>query len=379
MPNSRTNAERLINSLTKESLEEEIKSYFEITPKRYLAHAKSVLKAKTGKSSKEARSYFIKVDNELLPMKAVARMAQIRAAISNFNPNSLTFVPALKHFGYEIVHINELANFELGQEYSRQDDIHRIFGGQQQGGISTPAQQPFVFIFTGKSGAEFGYEDGWQDNGVFLYTGEGQVGDMEMSGGNKAILEHAEQGKELLLFEATGKGKPYIFRGKLACQSWDEQEGKDKNGNFRKIIRFHLVSKENTQITKFGSIDYETPEAQSLEKLRDKAINASSVGNKSSWKSAPKEYRKRSKAVKDYVFARANGICELTGKPAPFNRKDGSPYLEAHHTRQISDDGPDHPRWVGAICPTVHREIHFGEKGDELNDKLKKILGELEG
>ncbi|PIB26675.1 hypothetical protein BFP76_11060 [Amylibacter kogurei] len=285
----------------------------------------------------------------------------------------------MEHFGYEIVHINKLANFEIGQNYSRQDDIHRIFGGQQQGGISTPANQPYVFIFTGKSGAEFGYEDGWQDNGVFLYTGEGQVGDMEMSGGNKAILEHTEQGKEILLFEATGKGKPYIFRGKLACQSWDEVEGPDRDGATRKIVRFHLVPKENAHVSEFGAVEYVPPKGKTLEELKQKAIQAGKATNKSSWKSAPKEYRKRSKAVKDYVFARANGVCELTGKPAPFKRKDGSPYLEAHHTRQMSDNGPDHPRWVGAICPSVHREIHFGENGEKLNEKLKKILHELEG
>ena len=378
MPNSQTNLENLIASLTKESLEEEIKSYFEITPKKYPAYAKSVLEAETGKSTKEARTYFIRIDGELLPMKAVARMAQIRAGISDYNPNSITFAPALKHFGYNIAHITELARFKLGQEYSRQKDIHRVFGGQQQGGISTPAEQPFVFIFTGKSGEEFGYEDGWQDDGVFLYTGEGQVGDMQMSGGNKSIIEHAEQGKELLLFEATGKGKPYLFRGKLACQSWDEQKGKDRNGDLRKTIRFHLVPEETTQVTEFGAIEYEVPKNKSLSELKDKALSASKVGKESSWKSAPKEYRKRSKAVKDYVFARANGVCELTGKPAPFERKDGTPYLEAHHTRRISDDGPDHPRWVGAISPDVHREIHFGKNGDRLNKRLKEILGELE-
>ena len=37
-----------------------------------------------------------------------------------------------------------------------------------------------VFIFTGFSGEEYGYNDRWE-NGYFLYYGEGQEGDMEWS------------------------------------------------------------------------------------------------------------------------------------------------------------------------------------------------------
>jgi len=51
--------------------------------------------------------------------------------------------------------------FLIGENYSRRDDIHAHFSGQQQGGISTPSEQPFIFLFTGKSGGLFGYENGW--------------------------------------------------------------------------------------------------------------------------------------------------------------------------------------------------------------------------
>jgi 5-methylcytosine-specific restriction protein A len=75
--------------------------------------------------------------------------------------------------------------FELGQSYKR-TDLHKQYGGQRQGGISTPRRWPFLFLFTGKSGSHFGYEDNWHD-GLFLYTGEGQSGDMQFRAGNKAI------------------------------------------------------------------------------------------------------------------------------------------------------------------------------------------------
>ncbi len=37
-------------------------------------------------------------------------------------------------------------------------------------------------MFTGRSGERYGYEDRWPDDGVFLYMGEGQTGDMRGRG-----------------------------------------------------------------------------------------------------------------------------------------------------------------------------------------------------
>ncbi len=53
--------------------------------------------------------------------------------------------------------------FVIGRDYSRRDDIHARFGGQTQGGISTPRHAPYVFLFTGRTGGQFGYQDGWRD------------------------------------------------------------------------------------------------------------------------------------------------------------------------------------------------------------------------
>lgn len=53
--------------------------------------------------------------------------------------------------------------------------------------------------------------------------------------------------------------------------------------------------------------------------------------------------------------------------------------LEPHHTRRLTDGGPDHPRWVGAACPACHREIHHGEHGRIKNEALQDKLGTIEG
>lgn len=267
--------------------------------------------------------------------------------------------------------------FEEGAEYSRQQDIHARFGGQRQGGISTPTQHPYVFIFTGKSGKQHGYEDGWQDDGVFLYTGEGQVGDMQFTRGNAAIRDHDANGKELLLFEALGKSKPVRFLGRFACQSWDTVTGPDTNNDMRKCIRFHLV-KLSTEARTDAELDLPVAPSDDLATLRQRAFKASKPTQERNWSNARASYRARSQAVREYVLARANGKCELTGRPAPFLTTSGTPYLEVHHTRRLADDGPDDPRHVAAICPSVHREIHFGEKGKELNRKLIAALQRLE-
>src|ERR1035437_7636430 len=98
------------------------------------------------------------------------------------------------------------SDFIIGQTYNRRRDIHARFGGQRQSGIVTPAKYPAVFIFTGR-GARHGYTDEWSPDSTFRYFGEGQTGDMALTKGNKAIANHAADGKDLLLFDMLGGGR----------------------------------------------------------------------------------------------------------------------------------------------------------------------------
>src|SRR5437879_5415543 len=99
-----------------------------------------------------------------------------------------------------------IEDFDIGRSYRRRD-IHNKFGGQRQGGISTPASHPLIFAFTGAAGVQHGYADEWTDDGALRYFGEGQTGDMEMIRGNKAIRDHASDGKDVLLFEDLRTGR----------------------------------------------------------------------------------------------------------------------------------------------------------------------------
>lgn len=84
--------------------------------------------------------------------------------------------------------------FIKGQLYKR-SNLHDEYGGNRQGGIAPSRKADLVFLFTGSSGKEHGYEDVWKSNSVFHYTGEGQIGDMKFERGNKAIRDHFSNGK----------------------------------------------------------------------------------------------------------------------------------------------------------------------------------------
>lgn len=86
----------------------------------------------------------------------------------------------------------------------------------------------------------------------------------------------------------------------------------------------------------------------------------------------------RSESVKKYARKRADGECEGCGGPAPFRNKRGEPYLEVHHVFRVSDEGPDKPNAVIALCPNCHRKVHQGEDGNEFNRQLIEKLNEIE-
>jgi hypothetical protein len=51
--------------------------------------------------------------------------------------------------------------------------------------------------------------------------------------------------------------------------------------------------------------------------------------------------------------------------------------LEPHHTRRLSDGGPDDPRHVVAICPKCHRRVHHGKDGEQLGAGMMAYLAGL--
>ncbi|WP_296176594.1 HNH endonuclease [Psychrobacter sp. UBA2769] len=271
--------------------------------------------------------------------------------------------------------------FEIGKIYNRRSDIHSKYGGQERGGISTPAKFPYIFIFTGNNGEQYGYTDGYNKEGVFNYTGEGQEGDMKMTKGNLAIRDHQKNRKSIYLFEKVETG--YNFVG--LCNYIDDRIEKlnDRNGELRDAIVFRLDVKNIEEIT--SSINsVETPKAvyitkpskgKSLQQLREIAL--SSTPTHASTQEKIQSIQNRSTAIKLYAKKRANGICEGCNEIAPFETKSG-PYLEVHHLTRLADGGADLPQNVIALCPTCHRKAHYSLDCLEFNNQLINKVATIE-
>jgi len=126
--------------------------------------------------------------------------------------------------------------FKVGEVYKR-STIHDQFGGNRQGGISPSARYPFIFIFSLKSGHQHGYKDQWENNDVFSYSGEGQVGDMEFARGNMALRDHIINNRRVFLF-IEDRRSFVSFQAELEVIDYDYFDGVDKNNNPRIGIKF---------------------------------------------------------------------------------------------------------------------------------------------
>jgi len=267
--------------------------------------------------------------------------------------------------------------FKVGKIYKRKEDIHIPLGGQRQGGISTPAKHPIVLLFTGDTGVEYGYEDRFQGDGTFWYTGEGQVGDMEMLRGNAAIRDHAKNGKRLHLFEYVEKGK-VRYIGEARYLDYHSATRPDQRGSLRNAFVFQLEllpEDGGMPLDKLEKGRAKPLKKMSLAELR--VLARSKTPAEAPIKQAVQTIYMRSEAVKLYALKRSKGICEACEQPAPFEGKLG-PFLEVHHLHRLGDGGPDEPSNVAAICPNCHRRAHFSKDGAEFNKFLITRIFERE-
>ncbi|MGA2250576.1 HNH endonuclease [Terracidiphilus sp.] len=88
--------------------------------------------------------------------------------------------------------------------------------------------------------------------------------------------------------------------------------------------------------------------------------------------------RRRNQVIRRYVLARAEGKCEGCLNPAPFTGVNGEPFLEAHHVKRLSQEGPDSIRYVIALCPNCHRRTEFSQGAKTFNRTLVEKMSKLE-
>jgi len=259
--------------------------------------------------------------------------------------------------------------------------MHGEFRGQRFGGISTLARHPMVWLFSGEHGEQYGYKDGFTDEGIYWYTGEGQVGDMKMHKGNSAIRDHKQLGKTLHLFDSVSKGW-VKYLGEATYIDHHHAVRPDRNGDPRRAIVFELaVSYQDDGVAL--STPHEPKRVTSRGMWKQPLDALRKLASERAPDDATPAQRKaniyaRSAAVRVYVLRRAAGHCEGCRAPAPFSTSRGEPYLEAHHLRRRADGGPDHPSAVIALCPNCHRRVHHGGDGTEYNSALIRRIVEIE-
>lgn len=84
----------------------------------------------------------------------------------------------------------------------------------------------------------------------------------------------------------------------------------------------------------------------------------------------------RNPKIREAVKRRAQGKCEYCGEEG-FKTSDGTPYLECHHIIALAHDGADRMCNVIALCPNHHREVHHGQRSEELEQAMIEIVNKI--
>lgn len=132
---------------------------------------------------------------------------------------------------------------DVGETRPRRE-IHGLYGGQEQGGISTPKDSRNILVFTDPvAGRKFGYDqfEGLREDGSYAYTGEGRVGDQRFEGGNAALRDAASRGAVIRLFRTRKTLATYVGSFTTSMPTYHYETIPDVNREPRLGIIFNLV------------------------------------------------------------------------------------------------------------------------------------------
>ena len=117
-----------------------------------------------------------------------------------------------------------------------------------------------------------------------------------------------------------------------------------------------------------------------LTRAAETFIDQFSIVNETGGKAKRREFSGsafiRNGFVRANVLIRARGKCDWCGETG-FPAAGGKIFLETHHVIPLSEKGLDTESNVAALCPNHHREIHYGEKRNEMRKSLLKTLAKL--
>jgi len=248
-----------------------------------------------------------------------------------------------------------------------------IFLCSSQGGMRRSLKTGTLVVVSNHVSSFYG--DRWEQNTLY-YTGMGQVGDQSLAGNqNKTLFEIKTNGVRVHLFEVFKKGR-YTYVGEVELGALPFQEKQpDVDHNMRSTWVFPIVLKSGGEPLAVSLGDFRSVQdihAKKVSKYSDSQLLAllPAEGNKPSKRATQSYEYCRDPHVVTAALRRAKGICQLCDSPAPFIKKDGTPFLEVHHIQSLSEGGEDTLRNCVALCPNCHRKVHALKKPTD----LKKLI-----
>lgn len=199
--------------------------------------------------------------------------------------------------------------------------LHEQYGGRRQGGISPSRVSNNVFIFTDPvKGIAHGYVyDGWRDDGLFHYTGEGQIGDQLMAQGNRAIRDHEAEGRELHVFEVTNGVATYLDEFEYVDHYW--ADGADTNGDPRSLLVYRLRPKHIAAGVNRSKVDRLGREPVKEVPVEQHLTESTIVGPADSPHEAARREQKLVVSFLEFLVSRGHDVCRLQllppDEPAP--------------------------------------------------------------
>lgn len=183
-----------------------------------------------------------------------------------------------------------------------------------------------------------------------------------------------EKIQHLLYLNTQGKYGGWSGGAKIDRDVFEEfNEDKERLNFIATKIREELLN----SIINYEDIfaDFEEAEAKEIERLkREGWAEASEIGNVSpSTKYCTIKRHNRIPTVSATAKLRADFKCEVYGcNYTSFIGLYNIPYVEVHHIKRLADGGEDTLKNIACLCPNHHREIHFGENKEKLQDMLVK-------
>ncbi len=283
-----------------------------------------------------------------------------------------------ENYSDEMDHYCGIDGLIVGNVYSN-SEIANTFKCSNMGGMRRSKETNSLVLIAKHNNPL--YDDQWTDDGILNYTGMGTENDQNINfAQNKTLTIAKREGIKVYLFESY-KDNEYYYDGEVELVGAPFQTDEaDINGVIRKVIKFPLRRIDQLKSLIFDIEDIEKSEHEKAKEVRK--YNSAEIKNRAriaeseivSTKEVKTVYRERNQYISEYTKERANGICDLCGKDAPFKDKNGRPYLESHHVITLAENGPDAIYNTVAICPNCHKKIHVLHQKKDINKLAKTIL-----